>query len=92
MRPIKRSFTIAGHGTSISLEEPFWQGLREAARSEGCTVAALVERIDRQRGGAGLSSAVRVWLLEFYRSQNHQKEPAAEVNHEQPQERSPRST
>lgn len=68
MRPVKRSFTVAGHSTSISLEEPFWHGLKEAARCQGLAVAALVEAIDQQRGTAGLSSAVRVWLLEYYRS------------------------
>lgn len=67
MRPVKRSFTIAGHSTSISLEEAFWRGLKEAAEAEGCSLAALVERIDAERDGAGLSSAVRVWLLEYFR-------------------------
>jgi predicted DNA-binding ribbon-helix-helix protein len=68
MRPVKRSFTIAGHSTSISLEEPFWEGLKEAAKAQGLAVAALVETIDRKRGNSGLSSAVRIWLLEYYRA------------------------
>jgi predicted DNA-binding ribbon-helix-helix protein len=68
VRPVKRSFTIAGHSTSISLEARFWDALKEAAHAEGTSIAALVERIDRQRGSAGLSSAVRVWLLDYYRS------------------------
>jgi predicted DNA-binding ribbon-helix-helix protein len=67
MKPVKRSFSIAGHRTSISLEAPFWEALREAARAEGKPVAALVADIDRARDGANLSSAVRVWLLERYR-------------------------
>jgi predicted DNA-binding ribbon-helix-helix protein len=62
-RPEKRSFTIAGHRTSISLEAAFWEALREAAEQERTSLAGLVQRIDEQRGGAGLSSAVRVWLL-----------------------------
>ena len=70
MRPVKRSFTIAGHSTSISLEAPFWEALKEAAHAEGASIAALVERIDRRRGTAGLSSAVRVWLLDYYRSRH----------------------
>jgi predicted DNA-binding ribbon-helix-helix protein len=62
-RPVKHSFTISGHRTSISLEQAFWDALRTAAAAERVSVAALVARIDRARGGAGLSSAVRVWVL-----------------------------
>jgi predicted DNA-binding ribbon-helix-helix protein len=68
VRPQKRSFSIAGHQTSISLEEPFWQALREVAHQRGTTLAGLVSEIDGQRGGANLSSAVRVWLLAHYRA------------------------
>ena len=66
--PVKRSFTLAGHRTSISLEEAFWQALSEAAREEGLALATLVQKIDAERGEAGLSSAVRLWLLEYYRT------------------------
>jgi predicted DNA-binding ribbon-helix-helix protein len=62
-RPVKRSFSIAGHKTSISLEAAFWDALREAAARENLPLARLVQRIDQGRGTAGLSSAVRVWLL-----------------------------
>jgi predicted DNA-binding ribbon-helix-helix protein len=68
MKPVKHSFTIAGHQTSISLEAPFWDALKEAAKNEGLSLAALVKRIDRERGGAGLSSAVRVWVLDYFRT------------------------
>ena len=47
----KRSLTIAGHRTSLSLEEAFWRELKALARQEGLSVAALVERIDRERSG-----------------------------------------
>ncbi|WP_072396991.1 ribbon-helix-helix domain-containing protein [Hyphomicrobium sp. CS1GBMeth3] len=67
-RPVKRSFSIRGHRTSISLEEPFWEALKEAAARERIPLAALIARIDEQRGGAGLSSAVRVWILEYARA------------------------
>lgn len=67
-RPAKRSFAIKGHQTSISLEAPFWDALRDAAAEQRTTPAALVARIDAARGGAGLSSAVRVWLLAYYRA------------------------
>lgn len=64
MRPEKRSFSIQGHRTSISLESAFWVALKEAATEDGMTLAGLINSIDRTRGEAGLSSAVRVWLLE----------------------------
>jgi predicted DNA-binding ribbon-helix-helix protein len=62
-RPIKRSFSIGGHRTSISLEAAFWEALRAAAAEERVSLATLVGIIDKERGAAGLSSAVRVWLL-----------------------------
>lgn len=62
---VKRSLKIAGHSTSISLEEPFWRLLRHVAEKKGLGIAALVEAIDRERQGANLSSAVRVHLLEW---------------------------
>jgi predicted DNA-binding ribbon-helix-helix protein len=63
-RVIKRSLVIAGHATSVSLEEPFWRALRDLASRESLTVTALVARIDGLRGDANLSSAIRVHLLE----------------------------
>ncbi|HSR71475.1 MAG TPA: ribbon-helix-helix domain-containing protein, partial [Kiloniellales bacterium] len=62
----KRSVKIAGHKTSVSLEEAFWQALKEIARADGISVTALIERIDRDRVG-NLSSAVRVYVLERLR-------------------------
>lgn len=67
-RPVKRSFSIRGHRTSISLEQAFWEALKEAASRERISLAALIARIDEQRGAAGLSSAVRVWILEHVRA------------------------
>jgi len=67
-RPIKRSFTIAGHRSSISLEAAFWEALKAAALEERLPVVQLVARIDGARGGGGLSSAVRVWILQHYRA------------------------
>lgn len=66
-RPLKRSFTIKGHRTSISLEAPFWEALRQAAAERRTSLAALVAAIDASRGEAGLSSAVRVWVLDYVR-------------------------
>ncbi len=66
-RPVKRSLTIAGHRTSISLEEPFWQALRQVAREKRKPLPALIFQIDAQRNKTNLSSAIRVYLLEYFR-------------------------
>ena len=64
----KRSITIAGHRTSVSLEEPFWQALAEIAQATGSSVAALVASIDRERkASVSLSSALRLRALDWYR-------------------------
>lgn len=62
----KRSLMVAGHPTSVTLEEPFWEALKELAVREGIAVNALVERIDADRT-SNLSSAIRVFVLEAYR-------------------------
>lgn len=65
MTVIKRSLVIAGHSTSISLEEPFWRLLKALAIRQNLSLAALVARIDSGRSGTNLSSAIRVHLLEW---------------------------
>lgn len=60
---LKRSLTIAGHRTSLSLEAEFWDALNTAARNESKSLATLVGEIDATRGKRNLSSAVRIWLL-----------------------------
>ncbi len=65
--PKKRSVVIAGHRTSLSLEEPFWRDLAAVARTRGLSLSALVASIDSGRGG-NLSSALRLFLRECYRS------------------------
>ena len=64
VKPRKRSLAIAGHRTSISLEEPFWEGLRRIAAAKGVPLAALVAAIDAARGEAGLSSAIRLFVYQ----------------------------
>jgi len=59
----KRSVVIAGHRTSVSLESAFWDALKAEASAENCSLAALVARIDAERGPANLSSALRVFAL-----------------------------
>ncbi len=66
-RPLKRSFSIKGHRTSISMETPFWDALQHIAALESTSLAGLIAAIDKARGPAGLSSAVRVWILDYYR-------------------------
>ena len=60
----KRSLTIAGHSTSLSLEPEFWEALKAAAMAQGKSMAALVAEIDQAREGRNLSSAIRVWILQ----------------------------
>jgi predicted DNA-binding ribbon-helix-helix protein len=62
----KRSIRIAGHATSLSLEEEFWRDLRALAHGRGTSLAALVAGIDAGRAG-NLSSALRLFVLECYR-------------------------
>ena len=69
-RPLKRSFAIKGHRTSISMEASFWEALQQAAAMENSTLAAIVASVDAGRGDAGLSSAVRVWILEYFRKRS----------------------
>ena len=65
---LKRSVSIAGHRTSISLEEPFWDALRYIAEQDTVSVQALIGRIAAARGEQNLSSAIRVFVLNDLRS------------------------
>jgi len=65
---IKRSVIINGHKTSVSLEQPFWNIVRDIAHDERTTVSAVLRRIDEARQHANLSSAVRVYVLEHTRA------------------------
>jgi predicted DNA-binding ribbon-helix-helix protein len=66
----KRSVRIAGHPTSVSLEEEFWVALKEIADARKVSVNELIGEIDETRKGANLSSAVRIFVLDFYRSRD----------------------
>ena len=63
-RVVKRSLVIAGHRTSVSLEDAFWRRLKAIAAERGLSVNALAAEIDAGRGDANLSSAARVFVLE----------------------------
>ncbi len=73
----KRSVIIAGHPTSVSLEEPFWDALKEIAAARGMSAAALIAEIDRDRSG-NLSSAIRVHVLHEVRRRAHLSAAEAE--------------
>jgi len=64
LRVVKRSLVIAGHRTSVSLEDAFWRRLRRIAAERGVSVNALAAFVDASRGEANLSSALRVYVLE----------------------------
>ena len=63
----KRSVKVRGRKTSVSLEDEFWEALQEIARARGQSLATLVGEIDASRGGANLSSHLRLFVLEHYR-------------------------
>jgi predicted DNA-binding ribbon-helix-helix protein len=64
---VKRSITIAGHRTSVSIEDDFWAALGEIAEARGMSSTALIAAIDQARGDANLSSAIRSTVLAWYR-------------------------
>jgi predicted DNA-binding ribbon-helix-helix protein len=73
---LKRSIVIAGHKTSVSLEDKFWNCLKEIAGQRGMTLAELVAAIDGNRQHGNLSSAIRIFVLGVYRDQPTKTEPA----------------
>jgi predicted DNA-binding ribbon-helix-helix protein len=67
-RPVKRSLTLSGHRTSVSLEDTFWRAFRDIAAARGMPINALAAEIDASRpADAGLASAIRVYVLETLR-------------------------
>lgn len=63
-RPVKRSLTLRGHRTSVSLEDAFWRAFRDIAARERRTINGLAAEIDEARGDVGLASAIRVFVLQ----------------------------
>jgi len=76
MTIVKHSLAIAGHRTSVSLEEDFWEGLKSIALQRGISISALVAEIDSERGTANLSSALRVYVLKAARGDYVAAEPS----------------
>lgn len=65
----KHSITIAGHRTSVSIEQPFWQALGEIAAERKAGLSNIISEIDRSRApGTNLSSAIRLYVLDWFRS------------------------
>ncbi|MFZ5963916.1 ribbon-helix-helix domain-containing protein [Thalassococcus sp. BH17M4-6] len=67
-RPVKRSLTLRGHRTSVSLEDAFWRAFREIAAEDGKAINQLAAEIDAERDlDVGLASAIRVYVLQRFR-------------------------
>jgi len=75
-RVVKRSLSIAGHRTSVSLEDAFWRRLRDIAVDRDLSTNALVAQVDAARGEANLSSALRVFVLETVAAQGQAAAPS----------------
>src|SRR5690606_12410911 len=69
---VKRSIVIAGHKTSVSLEDAFWDALKEIAAQRKATLSDIVATIDSSRTQGNLSSAIRLFVLDYFRSANRE--------------------
>jgi predicted DNA-binding ribbon-helix-helix protein len=78
---VKRSIVIAGHKTSVSLEDEFWKGLKEIATGREMTLSDLVATIDTDRRHGNLSSAIRLFVLNHYRHMPHRESAGALTTH-----------
>ncbi len=68
-RPVKRSLTLKGHRTSVSLEDPFWNAFRDIAEDQGRAINDLAAEIDATRDlDTGLATAIRIYVLDVYRT------------------------
>jgi predicted DNA-binding ribbon-helix-helix protein len=65
---VKRSIVVAGHKTSVSLEDAFWEGVRDIAKARRVTLSDLVGGIDTNREQGNLSSAIRLFVLDHYQA------------------------
>src|SRR5262249_13480326 len=66
---VKRSIVVAGYKTSVTLEDAFWNGLKEIASGRNITLSDLVTAVDSERRQGNLSSVIRLFILDFYRNQ-----------------------
>ena len=79
---VKRSIVIAGHKTSVSLEEAFWKGLKEIANNRNLTLSDVVASIDTDRHNGNLSSAIRLFVLDYYRAMIGEQHSATSAQRE----------
>ena len=69
-----RAIVIAGCKTAVSLEDEFWESLREIAKERGKSLSQIIAAVDADRGLANLSSAIRLFVLRYYRNQLDQRD------------------
>ena len=70
-RPVKRSLTLRGHRTSVSLEDEFWRAFRDIAAEKDMPINVLAAEIDAERDlQAGLATAIRLYVLAHYRAKS----------------------
>jgi predicted DNA-binding ribbon-helix-helix protein len=72
----KRSIVVGGHKTSVSLEDPFWAGLKEIAQHDHETLSKLVAEIDTKRRNGNLSSSLRMFVLDYFRTHEESRIPS----------------
>jgi predicted DNA-binding ribbon-helix-helix protein len=78
---VKRSIVIAGHKTSVSLEDAFWDALKEIAARRRATLSDLVASIDSGRSQGNLSSAIRLFVLDHFRSNSAEAPSSVKQTH-----------
>ncbi|HEY2756129.1 MAG TPA: ribbon-helix-helix domain-containing protein [Pseudolabrys sp.] len=76
---VKRSVVLNGHKTSVSLENEFWEGLRDIGDAKSAKLSELVRQVDQERSNGNLSSAIRVFVLSHFRG--NQPESAQQADH-----------
>ena len=81
-RVVKRSIVIAGHKTSVSLEDGFWNSLKDIAGERHMTLSDLVASIDTDRQYGNLSSAIRLFVLDFYRDRLASDKDGRDATHD----------
>jgi predicted DNA-binding ribbon-helix-helix protein len=86
---VKRSIVIAGHKTSVSLEDAFWKGLKEIASERDLTLSEMVAAIDSGRDSSNLSSTIRLFVLDHYRTMVAPPAQTAQASYGQAAARSP---
>jgi predicted DNA-binding ribbon-helix-helix protein len=79
---LKRSVVIAGHRTSVSVEDAFWKALKQIASHRNIALSDLVDSIDVERKHANLSSAIRLFVLDFCRTQFGERTAVRDVSRE----------